>query len=547
MSRPDCLLPRPRVLLVEDDPDQASLLSLLLDQEGFETRTAPNGAAALELLSSDHPDALVTDIRMPLLDGYQLCRLIKDDPETATLPVVLLTSFQAKGRRVWAKVCGADLFLDKDQAAQELPQCLRRLLAAQPKASLPGRAVGGTFAELSIDAIQRRLALALEHRLLESALRGAVTQLGFRYRDLAGMVTGFLELVEDLVPGGLVYLLQPREEDLLLRLRGPEALIQAHGPALEQRFAKLGRTLQVSHEPIEDESVPGTIGSVEFNLGMGNGDATRAWWGCLAAPEALAESAAELRVVAEEFRPLFSGAHALARLDFSNTQLKEAGIRQTLLLDTLSHELRSPITALRLREEQVLALPGGLSPQAAEILISNRRVFDRLMRMLNGFLELEKLHQGEPAELIPLELGPLIADQMDDFRVLAQAKGLEIQLQVEEECQVQANADRVIQCLTNLVANAIVHSPERGKIMINAGLKGRMATIRIHDQGPGVPDSFVGNLFQPFQQVQKREGGVGLGLAITDALARSMGGRVSHQPTRIGACFQLDLETVPLD
>lgn len=544
MSRPEFLLPRPRVLLVEDDPDQASLLSALLEQDGFDLIMASNGAAALERLNADRPAAVVSDIRMPLLDGYQLCRLIKDDAETAMLPVILLTSFQAKGRRVWAKVCGADLFLEKDQAATELPECLRRILVAQPKATLPGKTAAGAFAELSIDGIQRRLALALEHRLLESALRGAVTQLGGRYRDLAGMETEFLDLVLDLVPGGLVYLLEPRQEELLLRLRGPETLIQAQGPGLEARFGKLGPVLRVLHEPTEDEAVAGVVTAAEFNLGMGNGDAMRAWWGCLATPESLGASAAELKVVAEEFRPLFAGAHALAQLDHSNLQLREAGLRQTLLLDTLSHELRSPITALRLREEQVLDMPGALSDRAAEILRSNRRVFDRLMRMLNGFLELEKLHQGDPADLTALDLGPLIADQMDDFRVLASAKQLEIQFQIEAESRVQANADRLVQCLTNLVANAIVHSPPRGQILIKAGRNGHLATLQVQDQGPGVPDTFVGNLFQPFQQVQKREGGVGLGLAITDALARSMGARVSHQPTRTGACFQLDLETV---
>ena len=102
-----------QVLLVDDNPIQLSLLRHLFQRHGHLTIEARNGAEALIVLATEFPDVVVSDCVMPLLDGYQFCRLVKDDRATRHLPVLLLTAQGTGLARFWAKTCGADRFLVK--------------------------------------------------------------------------------------------------------------------------------------------------------------------------------------------------------------------------------------------------------------------------------------------------------------------------------------------------------------------------------------------------------------------------------------------------
>jgi CheY-like chemotaxis protein len=82
----------PRVLIVEDDTSLRRLLEMRLSVDGYVTRSAGDGVEALEVLASWVPDVTVTDVMMPRLSGLSLCRELRRDPRTATMPVILLTA-----------------------------------------------------------------------------------------------------------------------------------------------------------------------------------------------------------------------------------------------------------------------------------------------------------------------------------------------------------------------------------------------------------------------------------------------------------------------
>jgi DNA-binding response OmpR family regulator len=82
----------PRVLIVEDDSSLRRLLELRLSVDGYVARSAGDGAEALQLLASWVPDVIVTDVMMPRLSGLSLCRAVRRNPRTATMPVILLTA-----------------------------------------------------------------------------------------------------------------------------------------------------------------------------------------------------------------------------------------------------------------------------------------------------------------------------------------------------------------------------------------------------------------------------------------------------------------------
>lgn len=117
-----------RVLVVDDQRSSVEMLAELLKEHGHEVFTALNGEEALERVRSERPDVVISDIVMPAMDGYELCRRLRADPATALLPVVLVTSLDPLTERVKSIEAGADDFLSKPVSSVELLARVRALL-----------------------------------------------------------------------------------------------------------------------------------------------------------------------------------------------------------------------------------------------------------------------------------------------------------------------------------------------------------------------------------------------------------------------------------
>jgi CheY-like chemotaxis protein len=126
-----------RVLVADDSPLRRRLLVTLLGQAGHEVLTAPNGAAALETLASEAVDAVVSDVKMPRMDGFQLCRSLRRDPRWARLPFIFYSSiFIGNRAQELGRDLGATAYLDAShvppgQIAKEIDALVRRVASAE--------------------------------------------------------------------------------------------------------------------------------------------------------------------------------------------------------------------------------------------------------------------------------------------------------------------------------------------------------------------------------------------------------------------------------
>ncbi len=102
-----------RILVVDDIEANVRLLQAKLEAEYYEVLTAPDGPAALTLAAAERPDIILLDVMMPGMDGFTVCKRLKDDPETRHIPVVLLTALDGRADRVAGLEAGADDFLTK--------------------------------------------------------------------------------------------------------------------------------------------------------------------------------------------------------------------------------------------------------------------------------------------------------------------------------------------------------------------------------------------------------------------------------------------------
>lgn len=121
------MTPDPLILVVDDLAQNVRLLDAVLSPQGFRVATASSGEEALEVLSKEHPDLVLLDIRMPGIDGYEVCRRIRDDPGTEFLPVIMITANEGEDK-VRAIESGANDFVSKPFDRTELLARVRSLV-----------------------------------------------------------------------------------------------------------------------------------------------------------------------------------------------------------------------------------------------------------------------------------------------------------------------------------------------------------------------------------------------------------------------------------
>ncbi len=116
------------VLIVDDSPMIREMVSGHLTQHGFKVEEANDGADAVEKIQAKQPDLIVTDVVMPRMNGYELCRWIKNNAQTKNLPVVMCTTKSEEFDKYWGMKQGADAYITKPYQPPELLNIVQQLL-----------------------------------------------------------------------------------------------------------------------------------------------------------------------------------------------------------------------------------------------------------------------------------------------------------------------------------------------------------------------------------------------------------------------------------
>jgi len=187
-----------RLLLIEDSPTQLMTIKRTLEAEGYQILEARTGAEGLARAYTELPDLIISDVVMSGINGYQLCRLVKNDPDLAVTPVILLTKLDGSVDRFWGLKSGAERYIPKEPGFPNLIKAVRELLAesqVQPRLRILGDAGRNPTSE----EINNRLNQLLERLLFEATIVDEVRRIGEDILDLEVITEKLFALLSSII------------------------------------------------------------------------------------------------------------------------------------------------------------------------------------------------------------------------------------------------------------------------------------------------------------------------------------------------------------
>jgi signal transduction histidine kinase len=221
------------------------------------------------------------------------------------------------------------------------------------------------------------------------------------------------------------------------------------------------------------------------------------------------------------------------QLEDSYAKLKELDRLKSNFLATMSHELRTPLTSVIGYSEMMLeGLGGPLTAEQREYLGIIMEKGENLLQLITSILDISKIEAGRVRLMISeVDATQLMRDAVATVLPLARKKGLTLTCDPGALPRVNADRDKVRQCLVNLCSNAVKFTPAGGAIHVSAEpLVNERLAISVTDSGIGIAEEHLGKVFDVFYQVDgsstREYGGAGLGLAIVKSFVEAHGGEV---------------------
>jgi two-component system cell cycle sensor histidine kinase/response regulator CckA len=534
-----------RILIVDDIAENLLFLEALLKGNGFEVHSARNGAEALESARASPPDLVVSDILMPRMDGFSLCREWKADPRLAAIPFVFYTATYtgAKDEALGLKL-GAARYVMKPQEPEDLRAVLREVLAesraGSPRASAPPSAGEDELAREHHEAVGRKLEKKLaELERANEELRASRQLIDAIVENVPLMV--FLKEATELRfvvfnRAGEELVGRPRAEVLGktdLDLFPPEQA--ASFMARDREVLAGGGPVDIPEEPIRTANqgervlhtrkvrIDGPDGATKYLLGISEDITERK------RAEADRDRLEEQLRAAQKLEAIGSLAGGIAH-DFNN-----------LLSVILSH---TELAMGALRKGDPVRDDLALVKEGAESAAS-------LTRQLLAF------GRKQVMQAVPVSVNE-IADGMEGMLRRLVGENIEVRKALAPDAGVvRVDPGQMQQVLMNLVVNARDAMPRGGKLTIEtanveidpeyasrhvAVKPGPYVVLAVTDTGSGMDARTRDRIFEPFFTTKEKGKGTGLGLSTVYGIVRQSGGNiwVYSEPGR-GTTFKVYL------
>lgn len=409
-----------KALIVEDSPTQALQLQMILESNDFDTEHSLNGKEALKLLEGDYkPDIVITDIVMPVMDGYELCTSLKANPKTKDIPVIILTQLSDPNDVIKGLQANADNFISKPYTEEFL-----------------------------------------------------------------------IERISDLLKN-----IQLRQE-----------------AADDQKFDEIYFAGEKHHLNANRIQVLDLLLSTYYNAINKN---------------------KELQEKNEELKSLHK------KLSATNFELKESIKEKNHFLGIAAHDLRSPLcTVSSYVNHAVNNIPEG-TIQSQDVIF--KTIEDQLNYMLNlvsEVLDFARIQSGTlELNLEQVDLKEYMDNIISLNNILSVKKNIQIEPEYADEPMLVAiDKNKFKQIMDNLLSNSVKYSERNTTVSVNMTYTEEAIEISVHDQGIGIPQDKLDQVFQPFSTVtgQGTEGekSTGLGLVSVKKIVEAHGGNIwakSHE------------------
>jgi two-component system cell cycle response regulator len=201
-----------RIILIDDSPSARTVIGKRLRDHGWDVMEAPDATTGAELAMRTPPDAVVTDLWMPGISGLQLCRLLRAEPGTSTIPVILLTGSDDRRTRFWAKRAGAAAYVTKTESDRLVAILDEIARSTPPTVSSPSIPVPSARPTRSV---HERLSQLLDAALYESTIAGEARALAL-HDSLETVFTELTRLTSDVVSYRWLALATAQSQRLLL-------------------------------------------------------------------------------------------------------------------------------------------------------------------------------------------------------------------------------------------------------------------------------------------------------------------------------------------
>jgi PAS domain S-box-containing protein len=490
------------ILYVEDDESSRGVTNEILTRQGFVVLEAVSGNAALRLAESAIPELVILDVNLPDINGYEVCRRLKENPRTQSIPILHVSGVRVTD---WDKArgleSGADAYLIKPVEPEELIATVRALLRIG-EAEKAHRESEARYEILFEGSSLPTWIFDLETKRCLAANAAAVRHYGYSREEFSSLDAPALCVPED----ALAF------ERYLARIPGSFD----HGKWRHKR----------RDDSVMDVEVVGheLIFNGRRSLLMHARDVTE-----------------QNRVVAEREELLRNEQRA-------REEAQEANRAKDEFLALVTHELRAPLNAMLgwARILQSSHLTEATVLHAAEVIERSARTQSRLIEDL---LDTARISTGKlRLDIQSVDLAAVIEDTVDVLLPAAEAKGLDFRVFLDVEKQViSGDPERLQQIVWNLISNAIKFTQNGGRVEVRLDRVDPHLQVSVSDTGKGISSESLPHIFDRFQQVDesgaRRRSGLGLGLSLVRDLVELHGGtvRAESKGKDLGSMFSVYL------